>query len=595
MAAPAPNHTAWLRAWRQVAWIAGTLTTLLAIALLYNSHLLYRGAGNGKLRIVEASELSPLKARLREDPKSDPLKAEIRQLDQQVREEYFRRGLLAGRAGWALLGSATVLLLALHRMRSLRRPTLGPPLIATRPPDPARKASIAAQAVTGSALALAGLTLPLVWDTSPQWQQSASVAAATAESSPQQAPAASVPEFPSAEEIASNWPRFRGPDGSGNSALSDLPKAWDGTSGSNILWKSPLALPGKNSAIVWGGRVFTTGADKSKREIYCHDAATGALQWKGAVGTPQSARAEQPEVMEDTGYAAPTAVTDGRRVCAIFANGDIGAFSVAGELLWNRSLGTPENMYGYATSLALWRNILLVVFDQAAADEGKSKVMGLDTATGKSLWETPREVANSWVSPIIIEVDGKPQLITSADPWVIAYDPASGKEIWKAKIMEGDVAPSPVYANGLVYVACDRSCIAAIRPDGSGDVTETHVAWKQEDSGLPDTCALLCDGPRLYTLVFGVLYAFDSATGEELWEYEAKDQFEASPCCYNGELHLLSTKGVWISGTADNTGFKELRRNPLGEKVSSSPTFMPGRIYLRGEKNLYCIRSGNGN
>jgi len=346
--------------------------------------------------------------------------------------------------------------------------------------------------------------------------------------------------------------------------------------------------------VVWGGRVLTTGANKDKREVWCHEAATGKLLWKGAVGTPQSARAEQPEVMEDTGYAAPTAVTDGRRVCAIFANGDVGGFTVTGKPLWNRSLGTPENMYGHATSLALWRNIVVVVLDQGAADDGKSKIYGLDVATGKSLWETPRAVANSWVSPIVIEVNGKPQLITSADPWVIAYDPATGKEIWKAKIMEGDVAPSPVYANGLLYVGCDRTCIAAIKPDGAGDVTETHVVWKQEDAGLPDLCGLLCDGPRLYTLVFGVLYAFDSATGKLLWRYEAKNQFEASPCCFNGKLHLLSTKGEWIVGTADNTGFKEVSRNKLGEKTSSSPAFMPGRIYLRGDKNLYCIGTGNG-
>jgi outer membrane protein assembly factor BamB len=417
---------------------------------------------------------------------------------------------------------------------------------------------------------------------------------AAASGTPPAPTAAPAADFPSAEEIAANWPRFRGPDGSGNPALTNLPESWDGPSGKNIVWKTPLDLPGKNSAVVWGGRVFTTGANQSTREVYCHEAATGKLLWKGPVATPQSARAEQPEVMEDTGYAAPTAVTDGRRVCAIFANGDVGAFTVAGEPLWNRSLGTPENMYGHATSLALWRNILLVVFDQATAEDGKSKVFGLDTATGKSLWETPRPVANSWVSPIIIEVNGKPQLITSADPWVIAYDPATGREIWKAKIMEGDVAPSPVFANGLLYVACDRTCIAAIKPDGAGDVTETHVAWKQEDAGLPDMCGLLCDGPRLYTLVFGVLYAFDSATGEELWQFETKDQFEASPCCFNGKLHLLTTKGEWITGTADNTGFKELSRNKLGEKCSASPAFMPGRIYLRGENNLYCIGTTNG-
>lgn len=594
---PAPSsRRIWASTCRRLAWVAGTLAVLLATALLYNSFRLYRGAGNGKLRVVEASGLLPLKAKLREDPKNDPLKAEIRELDRRVREEYFRRELLAGRAGWALLASAAVFLGALHGARTLSRPKLTVPVISGRPMDPRRKSAIAARAVTVSALALAGMALPLVWDVSTQWQQAAGAVPAVLTSggggAAANAPAAD--DFPTPAEFAANWPRFRGPEGSGVSTLTDLPESWDGASGKNILWKAPLELPGENSAVIWGGRVFTSGATEKRREVYCHEAATGKLLWKAPVGTPQSERAEPPEVMEDTGHAAPTLATDGRRVCAIFANGDVAAISMEGKPVWVRSLGAPENMYGHAASLALWRNTLLVVWDQGAADDGKSKLLGLDVATGKPLWETPREVANSWTSPLVIEVNGKPQLITSADPWVIAYNPADGKEIWKAKCMEGDVAPSPVFTNGLIYVGCDRTCIAAIKPDGSGDVTETHLAWKQEDAGLPDMCSLLCDGPRVYTLVFGILYAFDAKTGKALWEHDTKVKFEASPSLFNGKLHLLGSKGEWLSGTADDQGFKETGRNKLGEDIGASPAFMPGRIYLRGEKNLYCIGGGNG-
>lgn len=594
--APSPRQI-WARTCRRLAWVSGTLTVLLAAALCYNSFRLYRGAGNGKLRVVEASGLLQLKSKLRENPKDDALKTEIRQLDQRVREEYFRREQLAGRAGWALLGSAAVLILSLHGARTLSRPRLMVPVIPARREDPARKSATAASAVTGCTLALAGLTLPLVWDVSRQWQAPPVAAAGTAVPDANPATTTALPapdDFPTAAELAANWPRFRGHDGSGNPALTNLPETWDGPSGRNILWKAPLELPGENSPVVWGSRVFTTGATAKRREVYCHDSATGKPLWQAPVSTPQSAGAEPPEVMEDTGFAAPTVATDGRRVCAIFANGDVAGFTTTGKPLWIRSLGTPENMYGHAASLALWRNILIVVWDQATPDDGKSKILGLDANTGKSVWETPREVANSWTSPLVIEVKGKPQVITSADPWVIAYNPEDGKEIWKAKCMEGDVAPSPVYANDLLYVACDRTCIAAIRPDGSGDVTETHLAWKQEDAGLPDMCSLVCDGPRLYTLVFGILYAFDAHTGKALWEHDTKGKFEASPAFYNGKLHLLSSKGEYISGTADAEGFKETSRNLLGEGVGASPAFMPGRIFLRGDKNLYCIGSGNG-
>ena len=590
---PPSARQAWALACRRISWVAGVLTVLLAAALLYNSFRLYRGAGNGKLRVVEASGLLPLKAKLREDPKNETLKAEIRELDRRVREEYFVREKLAGRAGWALLASAVVLLGSLHGARVLSRPKFAMAGVTGRSPNPNIKASVAARAVTVSALGLAGMALPLVWDVSAQWQHSGSAEAPAGGSGgagPAVVPAAN--DFPSPEEIAANWPRFRGADGSGSSALTNLPDSWDGPSGKNVVWKAPLELPGENSAVVWGGRVFTSGATEKRREVYCHEAATGKLLWKTPVGTPQSERAEPPEVMEDTGHAAPTVATDGRRVCAIFANGDVAAISMEGKPLWVRSLGAPENMYGHAASLALWRNVLVVVWDQGAADDGKSKLLGLDVATGKPLWETPREVANSWTSPLVIEVNGKPQVITSADPWVISYNPADGKEIWKAKCMEGDVAPSPVFANGLLYVGCDRTCIAAIKPDGTGDVTETHIAWKQEDAGLPDMCSLLCDGPRVYTLVFGILYAFDAKTGKALWEHDTKVKFEASPSLFNGKLHLLGSKGEWLSGTADNEGFKESGRNNLGEGIGASPAFMPGRIYLRGEKNLYCI--GNG-
>lgn len=589
---PRTSRQTWALACIRIAWIAGVFSLILGGLLVTNTFRLYRGLGNGKVRVVEGNELLPLKAALREDPKNENLKATIRQIDQQLRADYFRREKLASRGGWILLGSAAVFMVSLQLARHLRRPPFLVPSIALRPADPAKQSAIAARAVAGSALVLAGLTLALVRQSERQWlPEGASPTAVGAGTAP--AVAAAVADdpkwFPSAEEVAANWPRFRGPDGSGISKLTDLPESWDGPSGKNILWKSPVELPGENSAVIWGDRVFVTGATAKQREVYCFDATSGKLVWKEPVSTPQSERAEPPEVMEDTGFAAPTAATDGRRVFAIFANGDLAGFSTAGKRLWARHLGTPENMYGHAASLMLWQNRVIVVYDQATADDEKSKILAFDASTGEPVWSTPRPVNNSWVSPILIDVKGKPQIITSADPWVIAYEPSTGKEIWRANCMKGDVAPSPVYANGLLYVACDQSSIAAIRPDGSGDVTKTHIAWQQEDTGLPDMSSLLCDGPRLYSLVFGVFHAFDALTGKALWEHDTSEKFQSSPCIFNGRIHLLSDKGVLISGEATNEGFKESSRSALGEGIGASPSLAPGRIYLRGRKNLYCI------
>ncbi len=591
--APVSSRHIWAQASARIAFIAAVFSLLLGAWLISNSLHLYQGPGNGKVRLVEARELLPHKTALRAEPKNEALKQHIRELDQQLRHDYFRREQLANRGGYLLLAGALVFVAALQLTRHLKQAPVPTPCLSARPADPAHSSRLAAVAVTSATAALAGFTLSLVWNTRWTWQNplisnNQSNALTTTR----------IPEcdaFPDARELAKNWPFFRGADGSNITQLADLPETWDGAKNENVLWKTGVDLPGESSPVIWGSRVFLTGATKKLRELYCFDAITGVLSWKQPVTTPQGERAEAPEVMEDTGYAAPTAATDGRMVFAIFANGDIAGFTVDGKRLWARNLGTPENTYGHATSLTLWQNRVIVVLDQAEAKAGKSKIMALDARTGEAAWTTSRPVASSWVTPILITHQGREQIITSADPFVIAYDPATGKELWRANCMRGDVASSPSFANGLVYVACDQTCIAAIRPDGTGDVTDTHIVWKQQDSGLPDLCSLLCDGPRIYTLVFGKLYAFDALTGKSLWKHDTKALFEASPALVNGRLHLLSTEGVTIIGEGTNDGFKEMGRAALGENTGSSPAFSTGRIHLRGTSNLFCIGTRNGN
>jgi outer membrane protein assembly factor BamB len=456
--------------------------------------------------------------------------------------------------------------------------------------------------VAASGLILAGLTGAMVWGatglshhlTTPLAASSGAGKGGGGGNSNTSGAADDPKWYPPQEEIDRNWPRFRGPAGTGIASLPNLPETWDGASGKNVLWKTEIPLPGNNSPVLWGGRIFLTGATEKKREVYCIDAANGTLLWSKPVTTPQASRLEAPEVLEDTGYAPCTAVTDGRRVIAMFANGEIGGFAVDGKPLWSRHLGTPENMYGHATSLAMWLNRVIVVFDQGDGKEDKSKILALDAATGQTVWSTPRKVANSWATPLVITVAGKPQIITAANPWLSAYDPATGKELWQAKCLKGDVAPSPTFGNDLVFAANDGACLVAVHPDGSGDVTSSKVAWKWKEGSLPDICSPLCDGPRVYMLSFGVLQAFDSLTGNQLWENDLKAEFQASPSLVNGKLWLLTRKGVMIMGEATNEGFKETGRCELGDTCGASPSFAPGRVYLRGKKHLYCIGAKDG-
>jgi outer membrane protein assembly factor BamB len=593
MADRASSREVWAQACHRIALISGILSLALGGLLIVNSFRLYQGPGNGTLRVVEARELTLLKGALREDPKNDALKQQIRQLDRQLRHDYFRAEKLATRGGWSLMGGVGVFLASLQLARQLKRPAIPIPNLSSRPADPVRASALAAKAVTGTALGLAGLTLSLVWGVGRQWRDDPTNPPDAA-AEPAAIVANDVSWFAPAGEFARNWPRFRGADGSGHTHLTDLPETWDGPSGKNVLWKSEIELPGENSPVIWGNKVFVTGADEKRRELYCFDATTGVELWKEPVGTPQSAASEPPEVLEDTGFAAPTAATDGRRVFAIFANGDIAGYTTEGKRLWARSLGTPENMYGHAASLMMWRNLVIVVFDQADAEAGKSMIMALDAGTGTTVWTTPRQVANSWVSPILIKHQEREQIITSADPWVIAYDPATGRELWKADCMKGDVASSPVFANEFIYVGSDQACVAAIKPDGSGDVTGTGIAWKNERSGLPDMSSMFCDGPRVYTLVHGVLHAFDALTGEHLWKHDTDTAFQSSPSWINGRIHLLSSDGVMIIGEASKEGFRETGRAELGEGAGASPSFAPGRIFLRGKKHLFCIATNDG-
>ena len=597
-----PRRRAWFLATARIAWVAGLFALVLGGLLLVNSVRLYQGAGNGKVRLVEAEKLLPLKIRLRDEPNNAELKEEVRILDQQLRYEFFRRERLAARGGVLLLAGATVFIIALQIALYLKRPRLPVPQFSPQRDDPTRESRRAGRAVAGASLGLAALTMASVWGISKSWDRRAVLSARTGPDEGANAvpagdgsrPFAEPAWFPSPDEIAANWPRFRGPGGLATSGAVDVPTEWDGESGRNVRWKTPIALPGESSPVIWGDRIYVTGATEEKREVYCLDANSGKLVWSAPVTTPQGSRLEPPEVLEMTGFAAPTAVTDGRRVFAMFANGEVGGFKADGERLWARFLGAPKNAYGYACSPVMWRNRVIIVYDQGMGNPGSSKILALDAASGETVWSTPRVTPNSWVTPIVIEVEGKPQVITCSDPWLIAYDPATGKEIWKANCMAGDVAPSPVYANGLVYLVSDQACVAAVRPDGKGDVTESKIVWKWDDGDLPDMCSLLCDGPRFYLVVFGVLHAFDALKGEWLWEHDLEAEFQASPILVNGTMYLLNTDGEMTMGVAGPTGFKETGRAALGEECGASPAIAPGRIYLRGREHLYCVERGDG-
>lgn len=388
-----------------------------------------------------------------------------------------------------------------------------------------------------------------------------------------------------------NWPMFRGPRGDGVAGVTNAPVSWDAARGEGVVWKVEVPHAGHSSPVVWGDRLFLTGGDVGGRHVMCFDAGTGALVWDRELPVPAEGFGEPLEVMEDTGVAASTPATDGQRVYAIFASGELAAYDYAGELVWSKFLGIPESMYGYASSLVVWRDLLVVQYDQAGERDGKSRLYAFDCASGEKRWERERPVAASWSTPLVTEVGGEARLMVVGEPWVMGYDVLSGRELWRLDCMGTDLAPMPVVTTNLLLVVSPGNHVSGLRMDGEGDVTETHQAW-QYDEFVPDITSPVSDGERVYLLItYGDVVCVDGVKGGTVWEKSLDVEFNASPVLAGGNIYTFSAEGESVVFAAGDT-YREVGRGNLGEPVRASPAFVGGRIYVRGLWNLYALGEG---
>lgn len=295
--------------------------------------------------------------------------------------------------------------------------------------------------------------------------------------------------------------------------------------------------------------------------------------------------------MEDTGYAACTAVTDGKRVCAIFAGGDMGCFTGDGKLLWEKHLGLPESAYGYAASLTAFEDRVIVQWDVGydEGEESKSKLIAINWQTGNILWQTHRPVPNSWSSPTVVKVGDHYQILTTASPFVIAYDPKTGNELYRAECLSGDIAALPILAGSTLFAIEPYNKLVAINTaNAAGDITQTHILWETEEE-MPDICSPVANETFIWTLVTqGLWGCYNVSDGTEVYTRQIKGSFQASPTLIGDRLYLLAEDGTMriIAATGE---YKEIKQNLLGEKSYASPAFQPGRIYIRAKENLYAI------
>lgn len=398
-------------------------------------------------------------------------------------------------------------------------------------------------------------------------------------------PAAEVHGGLKPEELVANWTSFRGPL-SGLATGDKYPMGWDAVAGKGILWKAPVGLEAPNSPIYYHGKLFMSGANAKQREVYAYDAGNGKLLWKKAV-KPSSA--DQPDVSPDAGYAAPTMACDGERVFAMFADGDVVAFDLEGKQVWDKPLGKPADVYGHSSSLTVYKNLLIIQYDQGqTGDDGLSDVIALQTENGKNAWRTARPVPATWSSPLVINTGQRDELILCGNPFVISYDPATGKELWRTECLSGEIAPSPCYAGGLVFVAQEGAGLFAIRPPEPGKGDKGEVVWEAQD-GLPDTVSPVSNGEYVWlTTSSGFVTCYAVADGKKLWEHDVKEMVQATPVVTGKGLYVTDEKGVTHILQVGPTA-KALGSGKVGEKVHATPVFVDGKIFIRGAKTLFGI------
>ena len=452
-----------------------------------------------------------------------------------------------------------------------------------------------------------------------------------------------------------NWPQWRGPLGTGAAPEANPPLEWSDTK--NVRWK--VAIPGSGNAtpVVWQNQIFIQTAiasearpgpgDKSAEAAAADDAGPGAREGaeaqppadrgepprgRGRGGRPgggrggrgggqgrggqfgehrfvlmaldratgrtlweQVARTEVPPEGHhgDNSFASQSPVTDGTCVCAFFGSEGLYCYDLAGKLKWQKDLGRQQtrNGFGAGSSPALFKETIVVNWDH----EGDDFIAAFDKQTGRELWRQPRDEATSWGTPLVVEFDGRAQVITAATDKIRSYDLATGEQVWQCSGLTTNSIPSPVAAGGTVYVTSGfkGSALLAIRLGRTGDLTGTDaIAWSH-NKNTPYVPSPLLSGERLYFYASNnaILSCFDVRSGEALFgpkRLEGLRNVYASPVAAAGRVYLVGRDGGTLV-IKDAGELEVLATNRLDDSFDASPAVVDNILLLRGKSHLYCL------
>jgi outer membrane protein assembly factor BamB len=376
-----------------------------------------------------------------------------------------------------------------------------------------------------------------------------------------------------------NFPFFRGHNSRGIGEGSGYPTEWDGAEGKNIKWKVKIPNNGKSSPVIWGDKIYLTGANGAVCEIYCINKNSGELIWTKPANNIPGEPKIIPKTDPDAGLAVSTVAVNEKFVCAIFANGNLICLDSDGKQKWAKNIGVPESSYGYASSLLIYEGTLIVQFDC----DVKISLIGFDLETGNQKWETLRQGRPSWSSPVLAEYNGTQQIIVNGNPFVAGYDASTGKELWTLNCMSGDVAPSVGVNSKMVYAVTDYAKLVAIKPGNPA-----KVAW-EDNAYTPDVSSPVATDKYLFLSTGnGDVACYNAEKGDTLWTHYFEEPFYASPIIADKMVWLLDRSGKMHIVKEDGK-LSLVSEASLGEKADCTPAFSDKRIYIRGKENLYCI------
>ena len=393
--------------------------------------------------------------------------------------------------------------------------------------------------------------------------------------------------------VAQDWPQFRGPTGQGHASQTGLPLEW--SEATNIVWKVPVPGAGWSSPVVGAGRVWVTAAVDNSTErdrrggvslrVLAYDLTTGGLLVDVEVFRTNGSGALNPK----NSWASPTPILDGDRVYVHFGAEGTAALTIDGAVLWTTRL-RYASQHGSGGSPVLYQDLLIVNCD---GNSDEAYVVALDAATGKPRWKKNRRnpADQAYSTPLVIRVGDRDQLVSVGAYRATAYDPLTGDEIWRVSYGDGfSNVPRPLYGHGLVYIATgfQAPSLIAVRADGRGDVTKTHVSWTLT-RGAPYTPSPVLVGDNLYVVSdTGVLTLVDAVSGAVVWQRRLGGNYSSSPVATEGRVYFQSEEGV-TTVIAAQRDFRPLSVNRLDGAILASMAVAGRAIIMRTDSHLYRI------